>query len=175
MYYSSYYDRIGTTKEEPNDNNYNKYNDLKNLLHNYKLTRKIKNLIIKQDNESEPEYLYFKLKEDMPKLEKYIQDPKYRKQLEGEEQDSGIGYTFYENYELMDLLGLEKKIKEKLKIPENSIIKFESIKCSKNCRHKTHRYFYAYFWDPLIKKLRKKYIGKHLPYPFSFDITIRKE
>ena len=111
----------------------------------------------------------------MPKLEKYIQDPKYRKQLEGEEQDSGIGYTFYENYELMDLLGLEKKIKEKLKIPENSIIKFESIKCSKNCRHKTHRYFYAYFWDPLIKKLRKKYIGKHLPYPFSFDITIRKE
>ena len=45
----------------------------------------------------------------MPKLEKYIQDPKYRKELEGEEQDSGIGYTFYENYELKDLLGLEKK------------------------------------------------------------------
>jgi hypothetical protein len=30
----------------------------------------------------------------MPKLEKYIQDPKYRKELE-EEQDSGLGYTFY--------------------------------------------------------------------------------
>ena len=33
----------------------------------------------------------------------------------------------------------------------------------------------AYFWDPIIKKVRKKYIGKHLPYPFSFGITIRKE
>ena len=38
----------------------------------------------------------------------------------------------------------------------------------------THQYFYAYLWDPLIKKLRKKYIGKHLPYPFSFDITINE-
>ena len=76
------------------------------------------------EEELKPEYLYFKLKEDMPKLEKYIQDPKYRKELE-EDQDSGIGYTFYTNYELMDLLGLEKKVKEKLNIPENSIIKYE--------------------------------------------------
>ena len=90
----------------------------------------------------------------MPKLEKYIQDLKYRKELE--EQSSEIGYSFYENYELMDLLELEKKIKEKLKIPENSTIKYESIKCSKRCRHKTHQYFYAYFWDSVIKKLREK-------------------
>jgi hypothetical protein len=66
------------------------------------------------EEELKPEYLYFKLKEDMPKLEKYIQDPKYRKELE-EDQDSGIGYTFYTNYELMDLLGLEKKVKRKIK------------------------------------------------------------
>jgi hypothetical protein len=69
---------------------------------------------------------------------------------------------------LIDLLGLEKKIKEKLKIPKNSTIIYKSIKCSKKCRHKTHKYFYAYFWDPVINKLRKRWsIGKHLPYPFS--------
>jgi hypothetical protein len=179
LYYSSYYDRIGNVKSktETNYENYDKFNNyLESIIPNYKLNHKIKNLIIKKDNEEElePEYLYFKLKEDMPKLEKYIQDPKYRKELE-EEQNSGIEYTFYENYELIDLLGLEKKVKEKLKIPENSIIKYESIKCSKKCKHKTHKYFYAYFWDPLIKKLRKKYIGKHLPYPFSFNIIIRNE
>jgi hypothetical protein len=81
----------------------------------------------------------------------------------------------YKRNAIKKLIGLEKKVKEKIKIPENSIIKFESIKCSKKCRHKTHKYFYAYFWDPVIKKLSKKYIGKHLPYPFSFDITNRKE
>lgn len=172
--YSSYYDRIGKTKQETNKK-YDKFNELKNVLHDYKLGNRIINIITKHHNdEIEPEYLYFKLKEDMPKLEKYIQDPEYRKELE-EDQDSGIGYTFYTNYELIDLYGLEKKVKEKLKIPENSIIKFESIKCSKKCRHKTHRYFYAYFWDPVIKKLKKKYIGKHLPYPFNFDVSIRKE
>ena len=173
MYYSSYYERIGK-KSEIDSENYNQLNNLESIIPNYKLTRKIKNLIIKHDNqeEIELEYLYFKLKEDMPKLEKYIQDPEYRKELE-EDQDLGIGYTFYNNYELKDLYGLEKRVKEKLKIPENSTIKYESIKCSKKCNHKTHKYFYAYFWDPLIKKLKKKYIGKHLPYPFSFDITIR--
>lgn len=178
MYYTSYYDRIGkNSKSEETNEIYNKFNNLERIIPNYKLTQRIKNLIIKNDKKEEldPEYLYFKLKEDMPKLEKYFKDPKYRKDLEEDEQYTGIGYTFYENYELIDLIGLEKKIKEKLKIPENSKIKYESIKCSKKCRHKTHKYFYAYFWDPIIKKLRKKYIGKHLPYPFSFDITIRKE
>ena len=116
MYYSSYYDRIGKTKEEPNNNNYNKFNDLKNILHNYKLNQLIIKIITKHDKEKlEPEYLYFKLKEDMPKLEKYIQDPQYRKELEKEEQDSGIGHTFYTNYELMDLLWIRKKGKREIK------------------------------------------------------------
>ena len=26
-----------------------------------------------------------------------------------------------------------------------------------------------------LKNLEKSYIGKHLPYPFTFDITIRKQ
>jgi hypothetical protein len=177
LYYSSYYERIGKAKPkaETNDENYNKLNNLESILPQYKLSSRVTNLIIKQDDEElKPAHLYFKVKEDMPKLEKYIQDPKYKRELE-KEQDAGIGYTFYENYELIDILGLEKKIKEKLKIPENSTIKYESIKCSKKCKHKTHKYFYAYFWDPVIKKLKKKYIGKHLPYPFSFDIIIKKE
>lgn len=176
MYYSSYYDRIGKNLEHNNEK-YNKFNDLESIIPNYKLIRKIKNLIIANDKgeELDPENLYFKLKEDIPKLERYFQDPKYRKELVEEEQDSVIGYTFYENYELIDLIGLEKKVKEKLNIPENSTIKYENIKCSKKCRHKTHKYFYAYFWDPVGKKLKKKYIVKHLPSPFSFDITIRKE
>lgn len=175
MYYSSYYDRIGKEKTEIKEN-HNKFNELKNILHSYKLSNRINKIITKHDNdEIGPEYLYFKLKEDMPKLEKYIQDPKYRKDLEKGGQDSGIVYTFYESFELIDLLGLEKKVKEKLKIPENSTIKYENIKCSKKCRHKTHKYFYAYYWDPVMKKLRKRYIGKHLPYPFSFDVTIREE
>ena len=79
MYYSSYYVRIGKkTKAEINNENYNKFNDLESIIPNFKLNRQIKNLIKRRDNEElEREYLYFKLKEDMPKIEKYIQDPKY--------------------------------------------------------------------------------------------------
>ena len=115
MYYSSYYDRIGK-KSEIDSENYNKLNNLESIIPNYKLTRKIKNLTIKGGNEEElkPEYLYFKLKEDMPKLEKYIQDPEYRKELE-ENQDSGIGYTFYTNYELIESIWIRKKGKREIK------------------------------------------------------------
>ena len=72
MFYSSYYERIGKTSKAGETNEfYNKFNDLKNIIPNSKLNHLIKNLIIKNDNEElEPEYLYFKLKEDMPKLEK---------------------------------------------------------------------------------------------------------
>jgi hypothetical protein len=56
-------------------------------------------------------------------------------------------------------------LKEKLNLPENSTIRYEKVKCSKNCRHNTHRYYYAYIWDSSNKKLKKKYIGKQLPLP----------
>jgi hypothetical protein len=43
---------------------------LESIISNYKLNRLIKNFIIRKDNEElNSEYLYFKLKEDMPKLE----------------------------------------------------------------------------------------------------------
>jgi hypothetical protein len=54
-------------------------------------------------------------------------------------------------------------LKEKLNLPENSTIKHENVRCRKDCKHNTHYYYHAYFWDCDSKKLKKKYIGKHLP------------
>jgi hypothetical protein len=50
-------------------------------------------------------------------------------------------------------------------IPENATIRKEYIKCSKPfChRHKHGPYYYAYWKDPKNKKLKKKYIGRHMP------------
>ena len=55
---------------------------------------------------------------------------------------------------------IEKKIKENLGIPLKSSIRYDRVKCSKYCyrRHDKHYYFYAYQWDPALKKLKKKYI-----------------
>lgn len=55
-----------------------------------------------------------------------------------------------------------------LKISPNSTITFEGVKCSKICNHK-HNYFYAYYRDQ--GRLRKKYIGKHLPLPYKISIS----
>jgi hypothetical protein len=50
-------------------------------------------------------------------------------------------------------------------IPENATIRKEYIKCRKiNCSHDRHGpYYYAYWKDPESKKLKKKYIGNHVP------------
>jgi hypothetical protein len=47
----------------------------------------------------------------------------------------------------------------------NATIRKEYIKCSKPfChRHKHGPYYYAYWKDPENKKLKKKYIGRHMP------------
>jgi hypothetical protein len=98
----------------------------------------------------------------MPKLERFIKDDKYRKKLKN-------SFYPYHNPELFDILGLQELVKEKIGIPENATIKYEKIKCSKDYIH-YHQYFYAYYWNPTTKKLRKKYIGKELPEPFTFRI-----
>jgi hypothetical protein len=48
-------------------------------------------------------------------------------------------------------------------IPKNATIRKEYVKCKKtNCYHKKHGpYYYAYWKDPVSKRLRKKYIGRH--------------
>jgi hypothetical protein len=49
-------------------------------------------------------------------------------------------------------------------IPENATIRKEYIKCGKDiCEQKHGPYYYAYWKDPESKKLKKKYIGDHMP------------
>ena len=49
-------------------------------------------------------------------------------------------------------------------VPENATIRKEYIKCGKQmCELKHGPYYYAYWKDPESKKLRKKYIGDHVP------------
>jgi hypothetical protein len=50
-------------------------------------------------------------------------------------------------------------------IPQNATIRSEYIKCGKDgCLHETHGpYYYAYWKDAKTKKLKKKYIGDHMP------------
>ena len=49
-------------------------------------------------------------------------------------------------------------------IPENATIRKEYIKCGKEmCQYKHGPYYYAYWKDSESKKLKKKYIGDHMP------------
>ena len=49
-------------------------------------------------------------------------------------------------------------------IPENATIRKEYIKCGKElCEEKHGPYYYAYWKDPEVKKLKKRYIGTHMP------------
>ena len=159
----SYYDKVDRILDPSNSGD----NEFENLLFTCRFNPDIINRYKKREQEElTPEYLYMKLKEDMPKLERFFKDKEYRNLLLTSD------YHSYEYYQLTDLVGLEKRVKEKLGIPVNSIIRYERIKCSKHCSHKSHQYFYAYFWDSNLRKLKKKYIGKKLPFPFSFRLSI---
>jgi hypothetical protein len=49
-------------------------------------------------------------------------------------------------------------------IPENVTIRKEYIRCGKEmCELEHGPYYYAYWKDPESKKLKKKYIGDHMP------------
>jgi hypothetical protein len=49
-------------------------------------------------------------------------------------------------------------------IPQNATIRKEYIKCGKQMCEIVHGpYYYAYWKDPQSKKLKKKYIGGHMP------------
>ena len=109
--------------------------------------------------ESNQKYLLKKLLQDIDNL-KFYSDKEYRNKLE-----SAATYPSSEYFELERIYEQEEKVKEKLNLPQNCTIRYEKVKCSKNCRHNTHRYYYAYIWDCNSKKLRKKYIGKQLPLP----------
>ena len=49
-------------------------------------------------------------------------------------------------------------------IPKNATIRKEYIHCGKEICHPKHGpYYYAYWKDPESNKLKKKYIGDHIP------------
>jgi len=49
-------------------------------------------------------------------------------------------------------------------VPEKATIRKEYIKCGKQmCEIEHGPYYYAYWKDPQSKKLKKKYIGDHMP------------
>jgi hypothetical protein len=51
-----------------------------------------------------------------------------------------------------------------ISIPENATIRKEYIRCGKEmCEDKHGPYYYAYWKDRESKKLKKKYIGDHMP------------
>jgi hypothetical protein len=55
-------------------------------------------------------------------------------------------------------------------IPGNATIRKEYIKCGKQmCELKHGPYYYAYWKDPESKKLKKKYIGDHMPKKEGLD------
>jgi hypothetical protein len=55
-------------------------------------------------------------------------------------------------------------------IPENATIRKEYIKCGKEfCELKHGPYYYAYWKNPETKKLKKKYIGDHMPKKEGLD------
>jgi hypothetical protein len=58
----------------------------------------------------------------------------------------------------------ESSISNLKSVPKNAIIRKEYIKCGKEiCEQKHGPYYYAYWKDSESKKLKKKYIGDHIP------------
>src|SRR5919198_1638970 len=98
-------------------------------------------------NESNPRYLLQKSLQYIENLERFYKDKEYRNILETARYPS-LEYCKLENIEKQ-----EEKLKEKLGIPQSSTIKYQKVKCSKDCRHSTHWYYYAYIWDCASKKL----------------------
>jgi hypothetical protein len=92
-------------------------------------------------------------------LKGFYKDKEYRNTLES------ATYLSSEYCQLEAIEEPDEEVKEKIGIPQSSIIKYQKVKCSKDCRHTTHWYFYAYIWDSTSKKLKSKYIGKQLPLP----------
>jgi hypothetical protein len=108
---------------------------------------------------SNPRHILKKLLLDMDNLDKFYTDMEYKNKLKS------ARYLSSEYFELERIYEQEQKVKEKLNLPQNCTIRYEKVKCCKDCRHNTHQYYYAYIWDCDSKKLKKKYIGKQLPLP----------
>jgi hypothetical protein len=67
-----------------------------------------------------------KLTQDIDNLKIYT-DREYRNKLES------ASYLSSEYFELEKIYEQDRKVKEKLNLPENSTIKYEKVKCCKDC------------------------------------------
>jgi hypothetical protein len=109
--------------------------------------------------ELNPRYRIENAIQDLHNLEKYYVNTDYRNNL------VSADYPSSEYFEREKIYKQEEKVKEKLNLPQNSLIRYERVRCSKHCEHHNppHQYYYAYIWNSSSKRLKKKYIGKQLP------------
>jgi hypothetical protein len=114
---------------------------------------------------SNPRNKLKKLLQGSEALEKFYSDKEHKIKLES------ASYLSSEYFELERMYEQEEKVKEKLNLPQNCTIRYEKVKCCKDCKHDTHRYYYAYIWDCNSKKLKKRYIGKQLPLPIDISLA----
>jgi uncharacterized protein with HEPN domain len=84
---------------------------------------------------SNPRNKLKKLLQDSEALEKFYNDKDYKNKLES------ASYLSSEYFELERIYEQEEKIKEKLNLPQNYTIRYEKVKCCKDCRHNTHQYY----------------------------------
>lgn len=120
------------------------------------------------NKESKLEYLIEHLKEDVSTVENSIIKLQNSKDYQNFSRSS---YDPLETARTQNEFELSDKIKEKIGLISNSTFRYERVKRSKKCKAShNHQYFYAYYTDRLTKKLKKKYIGKHLPLPIHVTL-----
>ena len=94
---------------------------------------------------SDQKHTLRKLLQDSDNLERFYKDKGYRERISSD------------HFELDHLYEQDRRLKQRLNLPENSTIRLEKVKGS------NRGYWHAYFWIPQLKKLKKRYIGKSLP------------
>ena len=94
---------------------------------------------------SDQKHTLRKLSQDSDNLERFYKDKEYRERISSD------------HFELDHLYEQDRRLKQRLNLPENSTIRLETVKGS------NRSYWHAYFWNPELRKLKKRYIGKSLP------------
>ena len=114
---------------------------------NTRLTKlqEIANKLEKRSSISDQKHTLRKLLQDSDNLERFYKDKEYRERISSD------------HFELDHLYEQDRRLKQRLNLPENSTIRLETVKGS------NRSYWHAYFWIPQLKKLKKRYIGKSLP------------
>jgi hypothetical protein len=83
--------------------------------------------MLERSKPSNPRHVLTKLRQNIDNLEKFYTDREYRNKLES------ASYLSSEYFELERIYEQDRKVKEKLNLPENSTIKYEKVKCCNDC------------------------------------------